>query len=97
MKPPPRLSHSRSTLPKKLSRKKITVIKIRPTTNEKLVKLWTYFVPCEISENVSGPTTGKRNILPKVIFNPVRPRTTNEAAVSQCEKRSKALKRRIFF
>ena len=73
------------------------MIRTRPATNEKLVKLCTYFAACEISENVSGPTSGKSTILPKVMFKPVKPRMTKETAVSQCENRSKALKRRIFW
>ncbi len=43
-----------------------------------------------------GPDSGSSTILPKVMFNPVRPRRTKDAAVSQCENRSKALKRTIF-
>ena len=34
-------------------------------------------------EKISGPTSGSSTILPKVMFKPVRPRTTKETAVSQ--------------
>ena len=93
MKPPPCLTHSISILSGRLSLKKITAIRTRPSTKAKLVKLWTYLAACENAQNASGPISGKSRILPKVMFRPVRPRTTKETAVSQCENRSKALKR----
>ena len=64
--------------------------------NAKLTKLCTYLAACEKPLNASGPMSGNSTSLPKVMFSPVRPRMTNDTAVSQCEKRSKALKRRIF-
>ena len=86
MKPPPCLSQSMSTFSGRLSLKKIATIRTRPTTNAKLVKLCTYLAACEMSENASGPISGKSTILPKVMFSPVRPRMTKETAVSQCDK-----------
>ena len=39
---------------------------------------------------------GSSTSFPNVMFNPVKPRTTKDAAVSQCEKRSRELKRSTF-
>ena len=36
---------------------------------------------------------GKSRLFPKVMFRPVKPSATKDTAVSQCEKRSKSLKR----
>jgi hypothetical protein len=38
------------------------MMRTRPVTNEKFVKLWRYFVAYEISEKVSGPATDKSTI-----------------------------------
>jgi hypothetical protein len=70
--------------------------RIRPAANEKLTKLCTYLAACANSLKSSGPISGSSRIFPNVIFSPVRPRTTKETAVTQCEKRSKPLKRGIF-
>ena len=74
----------------------ITTIRTRPIENAKLTKLWTYLAASEKPLKASCPITGMSRTFPKVMFSPVRPRTTKDAAVSQCEKRSKALKRRTF-
>jgi hypothetical protein len=81
-------------LSNRLSLKKITMMRTRPATKEKLTKLCAYFAACETLANASGPISGKSKVVPKVIFNPVIPRMTNETAVSQCENLSKSSKRR---
>jgi hypothetical protein len=75
----------------------MTTIRMRPIVKAKLTKLCAYLAASEKLLNASGPMTGTSRILPNVMLSPVSPRTTNETAVSQCEKRSNALKRRTFW
>ena len=59
-------------------------------------KLCAYLPACAKALKASGPMSGSSRSFPKVIFSPVKARTTKDTAVSQCEKRSKALKRDTF-
>ena len=65
-------------------------------TNAALTKLCTYLAACDRLLNASGPIIGSSTIFPNVMFNPVKPRTTKDTAVTQWEKRSKELKRGTF-
>ena len=49
----------------------ITMIRTRPTTKAKLVKLCTYFASCATTPKLSGPISGIRTILPNVMLSPV--------------------------
>src|SRR3981081_3297653 len=89
MNPPPCLIQSRSTFSKRLSQKKITVIRTRPTANEKPVKSCTYFAACETRANASGPISGNSKVLPKGMLRPGKARATNDTAVSQCANLSR--------
>ncbi len=96
MKPPPFFSHSTSTWRGMLSLNQRTAISARPTTNEKLTKLWTYLAIWAKALKDSGPDDRQQHELPEGDVQPVRPSNTKDTAVSQCEKRSKLLKRRTF-
>ena len=59
------------------------------------VKSCAYFAQSDQVANASAPISGIRSRLPKTKFNPVMPRMMNDAAVTQCVRRSRVLNRRI--
>src|SRR2546423_3464642 len=91
IKPPPCLTQSTSTFCGTLSLIQSPTISARPITNAALTKLCTYLAACATLLNASEPIIGSNTIFPKVMFNPVNPRTTKDTADCHMQKWYKAL------